>query len=83
MNSSRSSSPGLQLISPAALQAALLLSLAALLPAAENTGPDKPPVARKIPDKTTLHNDSRIDEYSWLRDIEDPATRTLAPAFIT
>ena len=75
MHSSRKTSPGFQLLPPTALRAALLLSISALLPAAENTNPGKPPVAKKIPEKTTLHNDSRIDEYSWLRDIEDPATR--------
>ena len=54
---------------------AILLGISALLPAAEKVELTKPPVAKKIPEKTTLHNDSRVDEYSWLRDIEDPATR--------
>ncbi len=75
MNSSRNTAPVFQLPPGPILQAAILFSISALLPAAENTGPGSPPVAKKIPEKTTLHNDSRIDEYSWLRDIEDPATR--------
>ena len=75
MNSSRNTAPVFQLSPGPILQAAILFSISALLPAAENTGPGSPPVAKKIPEKTTLHNDSRIDEYSWLRDIEDPATR--------
>lgn len=54
---------------------AVLLGITHLSAAAEIIEPGKPPVAKKIPEKTTLHNDSRIDEYSWLRDIEDPATR--------
>jgi len=58
----------------------ILLGISTLLPAAENTAPGKPPVAKRIPEKTTLHNDSRIDEYSWLRDIEDPATRAYLEA---
>ena len=60
--------------------AGILLGISTLLPAAENTAPGKPPVAKRIPEKTTLHNDSRIDEYSWLRDIEDPATRAYLEA---
>ncbi|MEE3200158.1 MAG: prolyl oligopeptidase family serine peptidase [Planctomycetota bacterium] len=75
MNSPRNTASVFQPAPSSLLQAALLFSISALLPAAENTGPGKPPVAKKIPEKTTLHNDSRIDEYSWLRDIEDPATR--------
>ena len=60
--------------------AGILLGISTLLPATENTAPGKPPVAKRIPEKTTLHNDSRIDEYSWLRDIEDPATRAYLEA---
>ena len=75
MNSPRNTASVFQPAPSSLLQAAILFSISALLPAAENTGPGKPPVAKKIPEKTTLHNDSRIDEYSWLRDIEDPATR--------
>ena len=60
--------------------AGILLGISTLLPAAENTTPGKPPVAKRIPEKTTLHSDSRIDEYSWLRDIEDPATRAYLEA---
>lgn len=32
-----------------------------------------PPVARVIPRQETLHGDSRVDEYFWLRDRNDPA----------
>jgi len=30
-----------------------------------------PPVAKKIPAATTAHGETRVDEYSWLRDGED------------
>ena len=75
MSNSPKTGPGFQLLFPLSWQVAILLSISALLPATEIAGSASPPVAKKIPEKTTLHNDSRIDEYSWLRDIEDPATR--------
>lgn len=33
--------------------------------------PIAPPVARKIPAVTTIHGDTRIDEYRWLRNRDD------------
>jgi oligopeptidase B len=33
-----------------------------------------PPVAEKRPVTHTLHGDSRVDDYGWLRDRNDPAT---------
>lgn len=32
----------------------------------------KPPVAKKIPRETTLHGDTRVDDYYWLRDRTNP-----------
>jgi oligopeptidase B len=32
----------------------------------------KPPVAKKIPKELTIHGDSRIDNYYWMNDREDP-----------
>jgi oligopeptidase B len=32
-----------------------------------------PPVARALPTVTSIHGETRIDEYAWLRDREDPA----------
>jgi oligopeptidase B len=42
------------------------------------TSPDRPalptpPIAPKRPTTTTLHGDTRHDDYAWLRDREDPA----------
>jgi oligopeptidase B len=34
--------------------------------------PMKPPVADKRPKELTIHNDTRIDNYYWLREREDP-----------
>jgi oligopeptidase B len=33
-----------------------------------------PPVAKVVPKQTTLHGDTRVDDYFWLRDREDPDT---------
>jgi oligopeptidase B len=35
-----------------------------------------PPVAEQRPLETTLHGDTRVDEYGWLRDKDDPAVIT-------
>ena len=32
-----------------------------------------PPVAKRIESTTTLHGETRVDEYAWLRHREDPA----------
>jgi oligopeptidase B len=31
-----------------------------------------PPVARKVPHETRIHNDTRVDDYFWLRDKKNP-----------
>ncbi len=51
---------------PFAVLAGLLL--ATFTPAGENT----PPTARKVPHKTELHGDVRIDDYFWMRDKANP-----------
>src|SRR5512143_1553558 len=33
----------------------------------------EPPVADRRPHRLTIHGDTRVDEYYWLRDREDPA----------
>ena len=33
--------------------------------------PPEPPVAKKLPVELTLHGDTRVDEYAWLRDKAD------------
>ncbi|HEY3740291.1 MAG TPA: oligopeptidase B, partial [Bryobacteraceae bacterium] len=33
-----------------------------------------PPVAKRVPVVTTLHGDTRTDEYGWMRDRSDPDT---------
>jgi oligopeptidase B len=38
----------------------------------ENLNLVKPPVAKKIPHKLSIHNDLRIDDYYWLNDRENP-----------
>ncbi len=33
----------------------------------------QPPVAQRIPHEITAHGDTRVDNYYWIRDIDDPA----------
>src|SRR5262249_35973436 len=33
-----------------------------------DAGAAKPPVAKKVPRTTTLHGDTRVDDYFWLRE---------------
>ena len=33
-----------------------------------------PPIAKRVPKKTTTHGDTLVDDYAWLRDKDDPAT---------
>ncbi len=53
--------------------------LAALLALPQGTGAPldptaaKPPLARTIPKKDTLHGDTRVDDYYWLREKTNPA----------
>lgn len=35
----------------------------------------KAPKAAEKPQKITVHGDTRVDEYAWLRDLSDPAVR--------
>ena len=39
-----------------------------------------PPIARKEPHSSTLHGDTRVDEYHWLRDKESPEVRAYLEA---
>ena len=49
----------------------LLISFLSLTPACKQTGPE-PPVAEKIPVELTQHGHTRIDDYYWLREHENP-----------
>ncbi len=40
--------------------------------AADKPEPAKPPVAQVIPKDVTVHGDTRIDNYSWLREKQNP-----------
>jgi oligopeptidase B len=46
--------------------------LIALLVAANATAAPTPPVATRIPHPTTLHGDTRPDDYFWLREKQNP-----------
>ena len=35
------------------------------------TGP-KPPIAKRVPQTTVLHGETRTDDYAWLRDKDNP-----------
>jgi len=48
----------------------LVMSAVAFSTHAENEL--KPPVAKKVPKSVTLHGDTRVDEYGWLRDKKNP-----------
>lgn len=49
------------------------LSLAILFLAACSTGNKiKPPVAKKVPKELTIHGDTRIDNYYWMNERENP-----------
>ncbi|HEX9163971.1 MAG TPA: S9 family peptidase [Thermoanaerobaculia bacterium] len=52
----------------ALLPAALLLSLALI---AQQTAV-KPPLAKKVPKSSTIHGDTRVDNYAWLREKSNP-----------
>lgn len=49
-----------------------IMSLTATIALATETA--KPPAAKKIPVKATLHGDERVDDYGWLRDKKNPET---------
>ena len=38
------------------------------------TEPTNAPIAEKRPTVSTIHGDTRTDDYAWLRDADDPAT---------
>jgi oligopeptidase B len=42
--------------------------------ALEAPNADVPPVAKKVRTTATLHGDTRVDDYAWLRDKSSPAT---------
>jgi oligopeptidase B len=42
--------------------------------ALEAPNADVPPVAKKVRTTSTLHGDTRVDDYAWLRDKTDPDT---------
>ncbi len=55
--------------------ALLVAGVVALTGIAAADGADlKPPVAKKDPKKITLHGDTRVDDYGWLREKSSPET---------
>ena len=48
---------------------AALLSLSLL---AQQSTDLKPPVAKKVPKSSTIHGDTRVDNYAWLREKSNP-----------
>src|SRR5262249_30451604 len=56
----------------------LILMLGALLfwvdtvRAQTELNPPKPPVAKKVPKRDTVHSDVRVDDYYWLREKTNP-----------
>ena len=64
-----------RIFAPHALAASLLLSQLALAALAQNklvTPPPPPPMAKKIPKTTTIHGESLVDNYFWLREKANP-----------
>src|SRR5687767_641399 len=53
------------------LHTALILCFA--LPALAK--PPAPPVAKRFPQTTTLHGETRRDDYAWMRERDDPAVK--------
>src|SRR5689334_21670760 len=47
-----------------------LLLLVALVVSAKEA--PKPPVAKRIPKTMTIHGDSRVDDYYWMREKSNP-----------
>ena len=65
-----------RIFAPHALAASLLLSQLALAALAQNklvTPPPPPPMAKKIPKTTTIHGESLVDNYFWMKDKANPA----------
>ena len=61
----------------------VLLALAGCAPKPSTTPrdmPATPPVARTHPHSVTLHDDTRVDDYFWLRDKESPEVRSYLEA---
>ncbi len=52
------------------LSGVLLLAAGAVSLAADS--PAGPPAAKKVPRESILHGDTRVDDYFWLREKEDP-----------
>lgn len=40
----------------------------------------KPPIARRIPRETTVHDDTHVDDYHWLRERDNPEVRAYLEA---
>ncbi|HSP16925.1 MAG TPA: S9 family peptidase [Thermoanaerobaculia bacterium] len=53
----------------AVVLSAALLSVCLL---AQQTTAVKPPVAKKVPKSSTIHGDTRVDDYAWIRDKKNP-----------
>jgi len=54
------------------LIAAILFSAAACRPSGDTSGAPKPPKAEIVPKELSIHGDTRIDNYYWLNERENP-----------
>jgi oligopeptidase B len=54
------------------LALSVALACTAAVPAGLDPAVATPPVAKKIPHTQTLHGETRVDNYFWLRDKKDP-----------
>ncbi len=52
--------------------AVFVLSVILIIPACKNEEKMKPPVAKKIPKELMIHDHTRIDNYYWLNERENP-----------
>ena len=48
------------------------LASAAISHGDETTMP-QPPIAKRVPKNLTIHGDTRVDDYYWMRERENPA----------
>ena len=52
------------------MKKALVASLLLALPMFADV--TKPPMAKKVPKSSTIHGDTRVDDYAWIRDKSSP-----------
>jgi oligopeptidase B len=60
--------------------ASLTLLFAFLYSAVAKEAPLQPPVAKKIPKTMSIHGDTRVDDYYWMRERENPEVKAYLTA---